>query len=308
MELPRALRNTNITLRRLRAFVHAADQASFTRAAGSMSLTQSALSLLIKGFEQELGVRLFDRHARRVTLTDAGKEVYPLARRVLNDVGDVSAAAEGLRGGQRGVVRVGCPVVLASTHMPLILARFKACRQEGHAQMLEGEMPALVAAVASGDIDFALGPDAEAPPGVAAQPCFEHRQLLVCESNHALARHRSVRWADLRNETFIAPTGDFMPRLVAALAGKVPGGLGFGEILPASTMFTAIGMTGAGLGVTVCPAFATPIVRAFGLQLRQLLEPICYRELHLYMQAQRTLSPLAQALITDVRAHFVAAP
>jgi DNA-binding transcriptional LysR family regulator len=58
----------NITLRQLRAFVAVARTGSFTLAAESLFITQSALSGLIKEIEQTLGVRLFDRSTRRIQL------------------------------------------------------------------------------------------------------------------------------------------------------------------------------------------------------------------------------------------------
>ena len=68
-------RPANVSLRQMRAFVAAANEGSVTRAAQHMHLTPSALSMLIRGLEAELAVRLFDRLSRRIELTEAGREV-----------------------------------------------------------------------------------------------------------------------------------------------------------------------------------------------------------------------------------------
>ena len=62
----------NLTLRQLRAFAAVAAAGSFTEAARQLHLTQSALSVLVRELERALGVRRFDRHTRKVSLTHAG--------------------------------------------------------------------------------------------------------------------------------------------------------------------------------------------------------------------------------------------
>ncbi len=63
---------SHLSLRQLRAFWLVAQEGSMTRAAQQMHLTISALSMLVRTLEEELGVRLFERTTRRVALTEAG--------------------------------------------------------------------------------------------------------------------------------------------------------------------------------------------------------------------------------------------
>ena len=76
----------NVSLRQMRAFVAVARCASFTGAAKELNLTQSALSLLIKDLESELGVRLIERTTRAVALSDVGSELLPSINQVLQDL------------------------------------------------------------------------------------------------------------------------------------------------------------------------------------------------------------------------------
>ena len=77
----------NVTLRQLRAFLAVARTGSFTLAAESLYITQSALSGLIKELEQTLGMRLVDRSTRRVYLTEIGARLYPQLDAKLQDLG-----------------------------------------------------------------------------------------------------------------------------------------------------------------------------------------------------------------------------
>ena len=76
----------NINLRQLRAFVSIGRLGSFTKAADALHATQPALSAQIRELEESLGVKLFDRSTRSVTLTQAGEDLLPVVDNVLGDL------------------------------------------------------------------------------------------------------------------------------------------------------------------------------------------------------------------------------
>src|SRR5215471_12631063 len=80
-----------------RCFVVLAEEASFTRAARRLNLTQSALSMRIRDIEQQLGINLFYRSSRTVVLTSEGAELLDQARRVVNETDRFQAMASALR-------------------------------------------------------------------------------------------------------------------------------------------------------------------------------------------------------------------
>lgn len=111
--------------RHLEAFVAVADHGSFTRAAEAMFLTQPTVSGQIREFEEELGLALFHRESRAVTVTEAGALLLPVAREALSVRTHLLEVAAQYRG-----VLVGCLEIHASTvpgeHLlPSVLARFK---------------------------------------------------------------------------------------------------------------------------------------------------------------------------------------
>ena len=70
-------------LKQIRQFVALSDAQNFHRAAKALNMSQPPLSISIKKLEEEMGVRLFERHARGVKLTEAGLAALPYARKVL---------------------------------------------------------------------------------------------------------------------------------------------------------------------------------------------------------------------------------
>lgn len=94
-------------LRHLRYFVTIADEGSFTRASERLWVTQPGLSAQIRRLERELGVRLFDRHTRGVTLTAAGTVFLERARVAIAAADIAGATARDLQAGTVGTIRLG---------------------------------------------------------------------------------------------------------------------------------------------------------------------------------------------------------
>src|SRR6478672_1561917 len=90
----------------LRTFLLAAELQSFTQAARRRNFSQSAISQQIRDLEDRLGVRLFERHSRSVSLTPAGEILRPRARQILDEVERATEALAEFRGLPQGVVRI----------------------------------------------------------------------------------------------------------------------------------------------------------------------------------------------------------
>ncbi len=115
LDRPTAGAAMNISLRQMRAFSAVARAGSFhSQGPAQVNLTQSAVSMLAQQLEEALGVTLFDRGAA-VTLTEAGRQLLLLARRILDDVSQVVEGASDLRSLRTGLLRVVAPQMLSCT-------------------------------------------------------------------------------------------------------------------------------------------------------------------------------------------------
>ena len=113
-------------IRQLNYFVTLAETANFTRAAAKLHIAQPALSIAVKKFEEQLGIVLFDRNERRVSLTPEGEVLLRHARLILQSVHDATVAMEELKGLTKGEVKLGVPSSLGSYYLPDILMGFKS--------------------------------------------------------------------------------------------------------------------------------------------------------------------------------------
>lgn len=295
--------NSNVSFRQLRAFLIVADMRSFTRAAEALGITQSGLSILIKELEKEVEVQLFDRHSRSVELTQAGQEMYPHARRTVNSLHETLDAMREVRHVKRGRIKVGVPQTLACTHMPLAVARFQAQYPQIEVTLKDGLLSDHLAHVRAGDLDLAIGPDVPESPEIDARLVFRCEVVLVCSPEHQLAGKKTVNWQQLAGHHFISPSSHFMSSLVAHVGSHLPGGITFGSIEVVDYMTTAIGMAKAGLGITVCPDFASELINAYGLVILPLRNPKYLRGIYAYRSSRRGESPALKAF-TELLANY----
>jgi len=107
----------------LNCFVAAAEEVHFGRAAARLNMTQPTLSRQIDALERTLGVKLFERANRRVTLTMAGRIFLPEAKRILVQIENATNLARRTWRGEAGVLRLGYTATAAFVDLPLILNR-----------------------------------------------------------------------------------------------------------------------------------------------------------------------------------------
>ncbi|GAB5468573.1 MAG: LysR family transcriptional regulator [Rhodospirillales bacterium] len=137
----------------LRTFHAVAEAGNVTQAAALLGRTQSAISVQIRKLEETLSVRLFERRARGVTLTDEGKRLLPVARKALQEIDRVAALfADPLA----GKVRVGLPDDYSETVLAPALARFASRHAQVEIFARSGCTAGFPDAIARQELDLAL--------------------------------------------------------------------------------------------------------------------------------------------------------
>jgi len=187
----------------LRGFVAVAQVLSFSRAAGAMGVTPSALSQLVRGLEARLGTRLLNRTTRSVSLTEAGAALLARTGPALAELGEAMLQARAGREGIAGRVRVHASRFAGELHVLPILARFG---QDYPDVVLDISLDDTVIDIVAGGYDVAIriGELVERDM-VAVALGAEMRQLAVATPDYVAAhgvpehprdllRHRCIRW------------------------------------------------------------------------------------------------------------------
>ncbi|MGW0287252.1 LysR family transcriptional regulator [Streptomyces sp. NPDC003236] len=185
-------------LRQLEYFVAVAEEQNFTRAAERVHISQSGVSAQIRQLERELGAELFDRSARTVTLTVAGKAALEHARSALAAAGAVGQAVGEVTGLIRGRLTVG--MVIGCTLTPLFdaLATFHQAHPGVEISLVEDSSDRLIEQVRASTIDLALiGAATATPDGLDALTLISERLVAAVPAGHPLAKQRRVALRDL---------------------------------------------------------------------------------------------------------------
>lgn len=284
----------NVSLRQIRAFTVVARVASFTVAARQLSLTQSAVSMLVQQLETELGLKLFDRARSAVSLTSAGQELLPLARRMLDDLRQMEEGAGDLRTLRAGTLRVVAPQLMACTWVAGALARFAQAHPAVGIRIVDGSADDIVGAVRRGDAELGIGPERPVGDDLVRVPLLKVPMRLVCAAAHPLAGRRRVAWRELRAERWVVYAGDFS-RYVEQRLHEHDASLSMQTATEVRYVTTALAMVGAGMGVAMLPDYASSFASNFGVCFVPLNSPALDREFFLFKRRGSTDSPAAQA-------------
>jgi DNA-binding transcriptional LysR family regulator len=283
----------NVTLRQLRAFVALARAPSFTEAAARLHVTQSALSGLIKELELTLGLQVFHRTTRRIQLSEVGAAFQPLAERILQDLDQALGAMEDLRALKDGIVRVAVPQLMACTLLPAAVRAFRERRPGVEVRIADCLVEDVLARVNSGEVDFGIGPERDAPPDLVGQELFSSAFLAVFPKGHPLGRGPRVKWAELARYPLVSLQGDYTRLLSSELLAS-PAKMVLQPRVEVAFMTTALSMVSEGQGVTTCLPYARSLLDLHRLETRPLVAPKITRVFSCWSRRDRKLSGAAQ--------------
>jgi DNA-binding transcriptional LysR family regulator len=251
-------------LRHFTCFVAVAEERSFTRAAARLHVVQSAVSASIKSLEHELGAPLLQRSSRHLSLTDAGAAFLPKAQAALDDAQAAVDAVDDVRGGLRGMVRIGTMGAATLIDLPALLGDFHRLHPDVSLQLTVAPSGprALIEAVKTGRLDLAfVAPPGPAAPGIALRELAAAPLELVVPATHRLAGRPTARIEELAGEPFVDfPPGygnrDLVDRAFAA--ANVPRSI----IIEVPDLATGADFVLHQLGIAILPRFFIPHDRA----------------------------------------------
>ncbi|WP_454726970.1 LysR substrate-binding domain-containing protein [Cupriavidus ulmosensis] len=200
---------------------------SVSRTAEALFTTQPGVSKMVRALEEELGIVVFARRGNRlVGLTDAGREAYSLAGRILQD----SLALRGLRdngqeGGQaRGTIRLGTTHVHARYRLLPVTGRFLRTYPHVQLEYSVGTPPEIHAGVRDGSIDIGLSTmPSNAAPDILSLRAYEMERCLVVPQGHPLLALREIEIRDLADWPWIVHDEKFTSGAVVQRAFQMHG-------------------------------------------------------------------------------------
>ncbi|WP_025109780.1 LysR family transcriptional regulator [Pseudomonas sp. H1h] len=161
-----------MTLKQLRYLIAIAEAGSFSSAARRAYIAQPALSRQINLLESELQMQLLERLHDGVSLTDAGRRLYEIARSVVQTIDTVKDELESTKGNPKGRVAIAIPVTASALLLPMIIIRANEKFPGIELVVRDGLSQEGGEAIELGKVDFGIVPNAEELEHVHAEPIF----------------------------------------------------------------------------------------------------------------------------------------
>ena len=207
-------------LRHLRYFVAVAEEQNITRAALQLHVSQPPLSRQMRNLEDDLGVALFNREAKAVRLTEAGRVFLTEARIILQRAEEAVELVKDVAEGKRGEIHVGYAPSLTVEVLPRALRYFRESNPAVRVQLHDLSTQEMLRGLSDGKLNAALL--VQVPPKALTGLAFEKLQhQLVCVAMHRahpLARARMVKLEHVTKERLVAFTHADYPEHQAWIA------------------------------------------------------------------------------------------
>ena len=242
-------------LRQLRYFLAVAEELHFTRAAERLGITQPPLSQQIQRLESDLGIALFTRDNRGVTLTEAGKALTDGARRTVAEAERARAEVERVARGEVGELTIGTVSSAWYVLLPRVLRSFRRHYQDVNILANSMSTTEQVNRVLTGAVDVALLRNPIDEPTVNTEVVIPDTLMIAMPEGHRLATRNQVELSELADEMLVilprrySPTGYDQITQMCLEAGFQP--RIFQETIEINAV---IGLVIAGMGISIIPA------------------------------------------------------
>jgi DNA-binding transcriptional LysR family regulator len=244
-------------LRQLRQLAVLAETLNFHRAAEALHMSQPPLSVSIRKLERELGVPLFGREGRRVTLTAAGEAALSHAHDALSSVMAMVEAVHATADGRQGRLRIGFVASATYALIPAVVPVFRARSPGIKLSLKETTTLEIIRALETGTLDVGIVRTPVFDVGdVVLEPLAQEELILVTPPDHWLGDGRpEVRLEELKDEAFVVYDRERVPNLWSfTISSCVAAGFMPKIAEEATHLHTLIALVQSGVGIGMTPA------------------------------------------------------
>ena len=265
--------------RHLRYFLAVAEELNFNRAAARLHMAQPPLSVQIKALEKYLGVTLFLRQSRTISLTKEGEVFVDEARRILDQADQARQRVHRASLGRSGTLHIAGIAHAFWQILPASISAYSAAYPDVTIDLTEIDTAEALLRLRERTIDIAFVRAGTTDGDFVLRPLKSELLAVVVPSTHRLASRARVEITELTGEAFVIPKRSVSPyyhdQVVGALhaAGITPR-----TAFEGSTIQSQVGFVACGLGVTLAPTSARQL-RTSGVVWVPLAQPVSLTEI-----------------------------
>jgi LysR family hydrogen peroxide-inducible transcriptional activator len=259
-----------MNLQELSYFVAVAEHRHFGRAAQACHVSQPTLSGQLLKLEQQLGVTLFERNNRRVSITPIGEKILKHARGALEQAGLVESVAKTSQDQLVGPLKLGVIPTLAPYLIPLILGPLREAYPRLTIELWEDITVSLLERLRGQRLDAALLATGIPESDLTTVDLFDEPFLAALPAGHRLASRKKIDVADLADDLLVLADGHCLAgqaREACGRRGEAPPK----SALQAASLETLANLVAAGYGTTLAPQLAASSMERRGVVLRPLI-------------------------------------
>ncbi|KUF08734.1 LysR family transcriptional regulator [Pseudoponticoccus marisrubri] len=296
----------NVT--QLKCFIAASETLHFGRAAQSLDILPATLGRQIRQLEDHLGVELFRRTTRSVTMTEAGNRVLEDARALVAQAEAFEETARAVRSAEAHVLRVGAIDSAAAGLIPQILQPLHEAHPDLEIQIVEQKTIHLLPKLLSGSLDIAFcrPPDIR-DPRLVFRTLFYETAVVALPKAHALAYQETIEIAELSDEPLIVPDRRSRPHSHDLTMSLFMGaGLTARVAQIAEEKQTIVNLVAAGTGLAIVPRW-TARLRVQGVRFIPLAKTDATSQAKLILAAswaRGTRDPLRDSFLSVLEAQL----
>lgn len=294
-----------LTMKQLRAFAAVYRTRRLATAAQRLSVTTSAVSVLIRQIETSLATRLFDRTTRSLEPTAAAHAAIGLAERILQSVEMLEVGCRELGERRRGQVHLAVTPAIGAALMPATVRAFTQAYPDIRVVIDDCAPDQFLPHILTDQVEFGIGTPEDPAGEIDVETLVDDHLCVVCASDHPLAARRQVRWVDLASVPVIAVRPGYgVRRTLDRIAGAARVELRI--VNEVNFMASIMWMVSSGLGVSIVPSALVASSHFANLVARPLVMPKVSRAISIVTRRGRSLSPACRSftdmLARDIRA------
>jgi DNA-binding transcriptional LysR family regulator len=191
----------------LQAFIAVARYQSFSKASDHLFVTQPAVSKRVASLETELDTQLFNRIARQISLTEAGKQLLPKAQELVDQAEELQRYASNLHEDVSGNLSIAIAHHIGLHRMPPILKAFNALHPKVNLDIRFEDSDQACHTLTQGDIEFAvITLPSQLPQSLIKEVLWQDDLSIVVGVDHALSKYSKVDLKHLSEHNCVLPT------------------------------------------------------------------------------------------------------
>lgn len=242
-----------------------AEYLNFRHAANALGVSLSSVSARVKTLEEDLGVLLFERHARGVRLTEAGRLFVEQAAAGVDQLDHAVKTAGMAASGECGRLRIGVHALIPGSFLAELIERYRAEHPGVEVEIMEGTARDAVMQLRADRLDIVFVAGTPELPDCHSRQIWTEPLIAALPERHPLAGQPAVTWADLTEETFLVRHGGTGPQVHDHIVLRFAGRWSTPSILRFDVeRGTLLSMVGQGFGVAVVGA-ATSFLTTSGV-------------------------------------------